>query len=82
MSVLTETIYYKVAPRVAPGDEFTLFRDEKQVTDFCKNNNLDMRAVSGLFEAMREEGLLTASGTPVVLTPLCVEKLCVAEGNP
>jgi hypothetical protein len=81
LSALTETIYYKVAPRVAPGDEFMLFKDEKQIVDFCKNNSLDFRAVSSIFDEMREERLLAPSGVPVVLTPLCVEKLCVAESS-
>jgi hypothetical protein len=79
MSILTEMLHYKVAPRVTGGDEFTLFRDENQITDFCKNNDIDQRALSWLFDAMRTEGLLASSKIPVILTPLCVEKFCRIE---
>lgn len=36
IKALVELVYYKVAPRVAPGDSFILFKDEGQITKFCQ----------------------------------------------
>jgi len=74
---IARRLYYEVAPRVASGDSFALFNTENDVANFCKNNNLDIRAVKWLIEAMRAEGLISAEKMPVILTPLAVEKLCV-----
>jgi hypothetical protein len=76
MEVLTRLLYYKVAPRVAPGDSFVVFKAEEEVVEFCKSNRADYRALLWLIDAMRLEGLLASSPTPITLTPLGVEKLC------
>ena len=76
MEAVTKLLYYKIAPRVAPGDSFTLFLDDSVVGDFCKNNNLDRRAMDWLLNAMRNEGLIASTKEPITLTPLGVEKLC------
>jgi hypothetical protein len=77
MEVLTKLLYYKVAPRVAPGDSFAVFKAEIEVAEFRKNNSIDYRALTWLVEAMRAEGLIAPSLMPVTLTPLGVEKLCL-----
>ena len=77
MEAVMNLLYYHIAPRVAPGDSFMLFVDEGTVGTFCKNSNLDRRAVDWLFDAMREEGLLASTREPITLTPLGVEKLCL-----
>ena len=75
IKALVELVYYKVASRVAPGDSFVLFKDEGQITKFCQENELDNRALTWTLEELRNEGLLEPSKTPVILTPLGVEKL-------
>ena len=77
MTTLMKRIYYEIAPRVASGDTFTLFRDENEMSDFCRNNNLDMRGLSLVLAMMREDGLIGQGSFPVVLSQLGVEKLCV-----
>jgi hypothetical protein len=76
MAFFTELLHYKIASRVTDGDEFAVFRDESQLMEFCKNNNLDQRALSWLLDAMRAERLIAPVKMPVILTPLGVEKFC------
>ena len=69
--------YYEVAPRVQSGDSFVLFRVENDLSNFCHNNNLDIRALKWVLNLMREEGLVANEMMPVILTPLGIEKLCI-----
>jgi hypothetical protein len=76
MEVLTRFLYYKIAPRISAGDSFAVFEGEGEIIEFCKNNNIDRRALAWLIEAMRAEELVTSSPMPIMLTPFGVEKLC------
>jgi hypothetical protein len=80
MEVLTRFLYYKIAPRIAAGDSFAVFAAEGEIIEFCKNNDIDRRALAWLIEAMKAEELITPSPMPIVLTPLGVEKMCL-EGE-
>ncbi len=77
MNELIKRIYYEVAPRVVSGDTFALFRDENDVSSFCRNNNLDIRGLRSVIAMMREDGLIAHGTYPVTLTQLGVEKLCI-----
>ena len=77
MNVLMKRIYYEIAPRVTSGDTFTVFCDENEVGEFCRNNNLDIRGLRSVIAMMREDGLIAHGTYPVTLTQLGVEKLCI-----
>ena len=77
MEAIVRLLHYKVAPRVASGDTFTLFADNEAAAKFCEEFHIDRRAFDWLLNAMREEGLLTPGKAQVVLTPLGVEKFCL-----
>ena len=78
MQKLTQRLYYEVAPRVKAGDSFMLFGNENDKANFCKNNNLDIRALNWVISEMRNEGLIASSEIPVFLSPLGVEKFCIS----
>lgn len=77
MKALMKRLYYEVAPCVESGDTYKIFDYEYTVEDFCRNNNLDIRAMKWLFEAMESEKLLSINRTSVTLTSLGIEKLCL-----
>ncbi|MBQ7263579.1 MAG: hypothetical protein IJR14_07640 [Synergistaceae bacterium] len=77
MEALVRLLHYRIAPLVVSGDTFTLFPNEEAAAKFSAENGLDRRAVDWLFEAMRDENLLTLGKASVTLMPLGVEKLCV-----
>ena len=70
-------LYYEVAPRVQSGDTFVLFRTENDLSNFCHNNNLDIRALKWVINSMREEGLVASETIPIILTSFGIEKLCI-----
>jgi len=57
MNILMRRIYYEIAPRVTSGDTFTVFSDENEVGEFCRNNNLDIRGLRSVIAMMRETAL-------------------------
>lgn len=77
MNELIKRIYYEIAPRVTSGDTFTVFSDENEAGEFCRNNNLDIRGLRSVLAMMREDGLIAHGTYPVTLTQLGVEKLCI-----
>ena len=79
MSALMKRLYYEVAPCVESGDIYKIFDYDNTVEDFCRNNNLDIRAMRWLLEAMESEKLLLLNRMSVTLTSLGVEKLCLCK---
>lgn len=77
MNELIKRIYYEIAPRVTSGDIFTVFSDENEAGEFCRNNNLDIRGLRSVIAMMREDSLIAQGAYPVKLTQLGVEKLCI-----
>lgn len=78
MQKLMWRLYYEVAPRVKSGDTFTLFSSENDMSSFCKNNSLDIRALEWVIDEMRKEELIVRGTMPVILSQLGVEKFCVS----
>ena len=76
MEILTEKLYYGVAPLVMPGDDFELFEDESAAMKFREENRLDNRAFQWLLDALRDEGLISPETKRVRLTQAGVMKLC------
>ena len=75
---LMSKLYYEVASIVTSGDSFTLFNYENEINDFCKSQNIDIRAMNWLIETMCDENLLTRGKSQIILTPLGVQKLCLS----
>jgi len=78
MKALISKLHYEVASLVSSGDTFTLFNNELDITSFCQEQNIDIRAMKWLIEAMSNEGLLMLGKMSVLLTPLGVQKLCLS----
>ncbi len=70
-------IHYEIAPRVEDKSSFILFQTENEIVKFCKNNNLDIRALKWLIKSMKSEYLIDECEMPVKLTPLAIEKFCM-----
>lgn len=77
MQMLTAKLYYEASSYVKAGENFTLFPSKAVVVEFCKNNNVDVRAMEWLLDAMREECLIESREMPIILTPHAVETLCL-----
>ena len=69
MTVLMKRIYYGIEPAI--------FCNKHVMDKFCKDNNLDARALKRVLHSMECEGLVDKQDELIILTEFGEAKLCV-----